>query len=79
MEHITMITETMSLGPGLPSEFSRLWIGQEEMPIQGRTLSQHLEEMYRQGWHLTIACAKPHVLGTLCEYEFQRPKALATM
>jgi hypothetical protein len=49
------------------------------MPIEGRSLSQYLEEMYQQGWNLTLARAKPHVQGTLCEYEFQRPKEVATM
>jgi hypothetical protein len=79
MEHITMITATMSSGPEVQAEFCQLWIGQEEMPIEGRSLSQHLEEMYRKGWNLTIARAKPGAHGTLCEYEFQRMEAVAPM
>jgi hypothetical protein len=78
MELITLITATTFSGKGIPSTFNRLWIGQEEVPIAGRSLSQCLAEMYQQGWTLTKARAKPDDQGTLCEYDFQRPRAVPT-
>jgi hypothetical protein len=77
MEHITMIAATLISDRGVHAELSRLWIGQEEIPVEGRSISQWLEEMQGQGWMLTTARAKPNGHGTLCEYEFQRPNAVA--
>ncbi len=78
MEHLTMTATTLSSGEGVQGKFSRLWIGQEEVPIAGRSISQCLEEMIRQGWNLTTARAKPNHDGTLCVYEFQRPGTVST-
>jgi hypothetical protein len=73
MEHITMIAATISSDKEIQGKLARLYIGQEEMPIEGRSISQCLEEMHRQGWNVTTARAKPGVNGCICEYEFQRP------
>jgi hypothetical protein len=79
MEHITMIAATIASDKEVQAKLARLWIGQEEMPIEGRSIAQCLEEMHGQGWILTTARAKPHANGSLCEYEFQRPNAVATL
>jgi hypothetical protein len=73
MEHITMIAATISSDKEVQGKLARLCIGQEEMPIDGRSISQCLEEMHRQGWNVTTARAKPGPTGCICEYEFQRP------
>jgi hypothetical protein len=49
MEHITLITAKTFSRQGVESEFKRLGIGQEEVPIAGRSISQYLEEMIQQG------------------------------
>jgi hypothetical protein len=72
MEHVTMKAAVIAADKEGQAKLSRLWIGQEEKPIDGRSLSQYLEEMSQQGWNLTTARAKPNALGTVCEYEFQR-------
>ena len=58
------------------SRFNRLLIGEEEIPIEGRSIAQCLEEMYQQGWHLTTSRATVNLHGIVCEYEFQRPIAV---
>jgi hypothetical protein len=76
MEHITLIAETTFSRKGIESEFSRLWIGQEEIPVGGRSISQCLEEMVQQGWKLTITRARADLHGIICEYNFERPSSV---
>ena len=79
MELITLIAAITFSHMGVQANFNRLWIGQEETPIEGRSISQCLEEMHQQGWTLTKARAKPDDLGTFCEYDFQRPITVPTL
>ena len=72
MEYITMTLTTTFSRQDEASTFDKLWIGQEEISIDGRSISQCLEEMYRQGWELLISRATADLQGIRCEYEFQR-------
>jgi hypothetical protein len=76
MEYITMSVATTFSRSGAPARFSGLWIGQEEIAIEERSIMQCLEEMRQQGWELikSRATADPH--GILCTYDFQRPLAM---
>jgi hypothetical protein len=57
----------------MKSEFKRLWIGQAEIAIADRSISQCLEEMSQQGWILITARARADLQGIVCEYDFERP------
>jgi hypothetical protein len=78
MEHITLIIITAYSGDGTTAKFQAMWIGQEEVPIEGRSIAQILEEMQRQGWSLTSTRAGANQQGILCEYHFQRTMRPAT-
>jgi hypothetical protein len=75
MEYTTLTIETTSPGQGIPAKPHRLWIEQQEMPVEQHSLAQWLEEMSRQGWKSTRSRAMPNPTGTLCEFHFQRPVA----
>ena len=72
MEYITMTITTTFSRQDEASTFDKLWIGQEEISIDGRSISQCIEEMYRQGWNLILSRATANLHGIRCEYEFQR-------
>lgn len=72
-----MIAATESTPTGSSRRLSRLWIGNAEVPTEGRSLTQCLEEIRRQNWELVSASVNPHQHGALCMYQFQR-KLLAS-
>lgn len=69
-----MIAATMTSDLGAQAKFNRLWIGEEEVPVNGRSIPQCVEEMIQQGWDLALSRANPNAFGILREYAFQRPK-----
>jgi len=71
-EEVT-VTVTMAFSKtGGESGFDRLWIGKEEVPIEGRSVSQCLEAITQQGWKLINSRATADFRGILCEYDFGR-------
>ena len=75
MQHVTMTIETKNVANKIHSQLHRLWLDQVEVPTQGKSISQLLEEMKNQGWNLVTARAKPRNLGVLCMYEYERVDA----
>lgn len=75
MEEITMIAAITYSQNRMGAKLERLWIGNDEVSIEGRSISQWLEEMYQQGWILIKSRATADLHGVLCEYDFQRPRA----
>jgi hypothetical protein len=75
MEQITMIVEATFARGGRKSKFNRLWLGEEEVPVDGRTIAQCLAKMLRQGWNITDTRATADQRGIVCEYDFQRPQS----
>src|SRR5262245_60522521 len=55
------------------SKLHKLWIGQAEVPVEGRSIPQCLEEMRTQGWTLSHSRATADFHGIVCEYDFWRP------
>jgi len=71
-EQVTMIVAVTYSKMGVESKCDRLWIGQEEILVEGRSISQYLEEMRAQGWNLSNSRATANFQGILCEYDFWR-------
>lgn len=75
VERITLTIAVTYFRTEVAAKIDKLWIGDEEVPIGDRTISQCLEEMQQQGWQLTTSRATANLQGILCEYDFQRPRA----
>jgi hypothetical protein len=58
---------------GADSQILTIGLGQEEQPVNGRSVQQCLDEMKQQGWDYIRARATADVHGILCEYDFWRP------
>jgi hypothetical protein len=58
---------------GVPCSLKSLQVGEEEVPVEGRSLSQCLEDMQRRGWSLISSHAGMTELGARCIYTFERP------
>jgi hypothetical protein len=79
MEEITMTVEMKSDHDGMCAKIDRIRIGQDEVPTEGGSISQLLNNMQQQGWYLARASAHPYVGGTHVSYNFQRLVATAAV
>jgi hypothetical protein len=73
VEQITMSVVFAFSKSGAASTLEKLWIGQNEVAVSGRSISECLEEMQQQGWRLCGSRATADFHGIHCEYNFQRP------
>ena len=76
MEQITLTVTLTYSRMEVPSKIDKLLIGQEEIPLEGRSIAQCLEEMQQLGWQLTTSRATANLHGIVCAYDFQRPIAM---
>jgi hypothetical protein len=72
MEHITMTVAMTDSMLGIPTLLKGLWIGEDQVPTQGRTLKQCLDDMQHGGWVLTSASAYLDQKGIVCKYKYAR-------
>src|SRR5262245_59538359 len=72
-EQVTMTIAVTYSSTGIESKLHKLWIGHVEVPIDGRSIPQCLEEMRAQGWTLSHSRATADFHGIVCEYDFWQP------
>lgn len=68
-----MIVQMTAPVVGTLSSLKSLWIGKEEVAVEGHSLVYYLDDMKQQGWSVSSASVTPSPKGTLCTYEYKRP------
>lgn len=67
-----MTVEMTNSTLGSPNLLKGMWIGEDQVPTQGRTLKQCLDDMQHKGWELTSASARPDQTSIVCSYKYAR-------
>ena len=67
MDQVTMVAFLDTV-----ATIKSLQIGQDAIPIDGRTIKQCLESMQVAGWRATKSCLRSTDKGMICQFEFER-------
>lgn len=77
MEEVIVTVETHPSGNENQEHITQLWIGEKEVPAEGRTVQHFLKSMQHQGWKLVRATTYTFRGATRVSYNFERPILLA--